>query len=93
MSELAELLEAADDINQTLTAGTGAQDETELEQELEQLMREEEESSLLDQLEQLRVGGGDLEPTIGGSAKPSPVKSGEVSLTPAKQKPELLPAV
>jgi hypothetical protein len=97
MSELAELLEAAEDAGQVLAAGTAAAEEdTELEQELEQLMHEEEEeSALLDQLDKLSVGG-DLEPTIGGSVvPPSPVKnSNEVSPLPsAKQKMEMLPAV
>jgi hypothetical protein len=97
MSELAELLEAAEDAGQVLAAGTAAaEEETDLEQELEQLMHEqEEESALLDQLDKLMVEGGDLEPTIGGSVVPSPVKnSNEVSpLSSAKQKTEMLPAV
>ncbi len=93
MSELAELLEAAEEAGQVLAAGTAAAEEdTDLEKELEQLMHEqEEESALLDQLDKLMVGGDDLEPTIGGS----PVKnSNEVSpLSSAKQKAEMLPAV
>jgi hypothetical protein len=98
MSELAELLEAAEDVSQVLAAGTAAAEEdTDLEQELEQVMHEqEEESALLDQLDKLMVEGGDLEPTIGGSVvPPSPVKnSNEVSpLSSAKQKMEMLPAV
>jgi len=97
MSELAELLEAAEDAGQVLAAGTAAAEEdTDLEQELEQLMHEqEEESALLDQLDKLMVEGGDLEPTIGGSVVPSPVKnSHEVSpLSSAKQKTEMMPAV
>jgi hypothetical protein len=97
MSELAELLEAAEDAGQVLAAGTAAAEEdTDLEQELEQLMHEqEEESALLDQLDKLMVEGGDLEPTIGGSVVPSPVKnSNEVSPLPsAKQKTEMMPAV
>jgi hypothetical protein len=98
MSELADLLEAAEDAGQVLAAGSAAAEEdTDLEQELEQLMHEqEEESALLDQLDKLMVEGGDLEPTIGGSVVPSsPVKNRyEVSsrLPSAKQKTEMLPA-
>jgi hypothetical protein len=98
MSELADLLEAAEDAGQVLAAGTAATEEdTDLEQELEQLMHEqEEESALLDQLDKLSVGGEDLEPPIGGSVvPPSPVKnSNEVSPVPsAKQRTEMLPAM